>query len=192
MSAEPALATDPVDVAPPTPQELRRAMSSFASGVTVITGTDGEEAVGFACQAFASVSLEPPLVLFCADHNGRTWPRIRETGRFCVNVLSEEQVDICGRFGSSKGRKYDGLEWDSSRWGTPALRDVLLRIHCEVYDVHVAGDHDVVIGRVLELETVTEQRPMIFFRGRFGIDQDEPPAPSHNGPPLWGWGDHWG
>ncbi len=192
MSVEPALATDPVDVAPPTPQELRRAMSTFASGVTVITGTDGDEAVGFACQAFASVSLEPPLVLFCADHNGRTWPRIRRSGRFCVNVLGEEQVDICGRFGSSKGRKYDGLEWDRSRWGTPALRDVLLRVHCEVYDVHVAGDHDVVIGRVLEVETLTEQRPMIFFRGRFGVDQDGPPAQPSSGPPLWGWGDHWG
>ncbi len=167
--------------------EMRQAMGAFASGVTVVTGHDGEEAVGFACQSFASVSLEPPLILFCADHRGRAWPRIRPSGMFCVNVLGEDQTDVCGRFGSARGRKYEGLEWDRSPWGTPALRDVLLRVHCEVYDVHVAGDHDVVIGRVLHVESGHEARPMIFFRGRFGVD----PEPEF-APPDWGWGDRWG
>jgi flavin reductase (DIM6/NTAB) family NADH-FMN oxidoreductase RutF len=177
----------PGQVPAPTPTELRRAMGTFASGVTVVTGMDGDEAVGFACQSFASVSLEPPLVLFCADHRGKAWPRIRPSGRFTVNVLGEEQQDVCGRFGSSRGAKYDGLEWDVSRWGTPALRDVLLRVHCEVHDVHVAGDHDVVIGRVTEVENCGDARPMIFFRGRFGVD----PEPEF-APPDWGWGDRWG
>ncbi|TFV64375.1 flavin reductase [Geodermatophilus sp. DF01-2] len=163
-------------------------MGCFASGVTVVTGMDDGEAVGFACQSFASVSLEPPLVLFCADHRGRAWPRIRTSGRFCVNVLTEEQVDVCGRFGSARGRRYEGLEWDLSRWGAPALRNVLLRVHCEVYDVHVAGDHDVVIGRVLQVESGSEERPMIFYRGRFGID----PEPEFVPPEPWGWGDRWG
>ncbi|MFC4059138.1 flavin reductase family protein [Planomonospora corallina] len=197
MAAESALTASPgapPDPAPPTPAEMRRAMGSFASGVTVVTGADGGEAVGFACQAFASVSLEPPLVLFCADHSGRTWPRIRRNGRFCVNVLGEDQVDLCGRFGSSRGKKFEGLDWDLSRWGTPALRGVLLRVHAEVYGVHVAGDHDVVIGRVLELEpeTAGERRPMIFFRGRFGVDERESPVRPPIGPGTWGWGDRWG
>ncbi|GAA3158874.1 flavin reductase family protein [Planomonospora alba] len=194
MTAESALTAGaaPPDPVPPTPAEMRRAMGSFASGVTVVTGVDGGEAVGFACQAFASVSLEPPLVLFCADHSGRTWPRIRASGRFCVNVLGEEQVDLCGRFGSREGRRFDGLDWDLSRWGTPALRGVLLRVHAEVYDVHVAGDHDVVIGRVLELETPGGRRPMIFFRGRFGVDGREPRVRPPAGPEPWGWGDRWG
>lgn len=172
---------------PPTPAEMRQAMGAFASGVTVVTGADGEEPVGFACQSFASVSLEPPLILFCADHRGRAWPQIRTTGHFCVNVLAEEQVDVCGRFGSARGAKYEGLAWDPSHWGPPALRDVLLRVHCEVYDVHVAGDHDVVIGRVLHVETGDSDRPMIFYRGRFGVD----PEPEF-APPDWGWGDRWG
>ena len=178
---------DPQQVPAPTPTELRRAMGTFASGVTVVTGMDGDEAVGFACQSFASVSLDPPLVLFCADHRGKAWPRIRTSGRFTVNVLAEEQQDVCGRFGSARGAKYDGLDWDLSHWGTPALRDVLLRVHCEVHDVHVAGDHDVVIGRVLQVENGDESRPMIFFRGRFGVD----PEPAF-APPDWGWGDRWG
>src|SRR5690606_12247621 len=191
MTAEPTepARTHPAGVAPPTPAEFRRALGMFASGVTVITAVDGGEPVGFACQAFASVSLEPPLILFCADRKGRTWPRIRRAGRFTVNVLGEDQTDLCLRFGSRTKKRFDGLAWSLSRWGTPALPDVLVRIHAEVHAVHTAGDHDVVIGRVLELEPVTEQRPLIFFRGRFGIDAE--PEPSL-GPNLWGWGDHWG
>src|SRR5512139_726188 len=84
------------------PREFRRTMAEFASGVTVVTAGDDGEPVGFACQSFSSVSLEPPLVLFCADHQGRTWPRIRRAGRFCVNVLAEHQSELCERFGSSR------------------------------------------------------------------------------------------
>jgi flavin reductase (DIM6/NTAB) family NADH-FMN oxidoreductase RutF len=160
----------------PTPERMRRALGSFATGVTVVTGLDAAGApVGFACQSFASVSLEPPLVLFCADHRGRSWPRIRESGRFCVNVLAEDQSGLCERFGSSRGAKYAGLDWELSRWGTPVFDGVLTRVHAEVHAVHPAGDHDVVIGRVLELETPPPvqpagERPMLFFRGRFGVD----------------------
>lgn len=172
----------------PTSAEMRRAMGSFASGVTVVTGLHAGEPVGFACQSFASVSLEPPLVLFCADHRGRAWPLIRGTGRFTVNVLAERQVDLCNRFGSSRGEKYAGLEWELSRWGTPVLPEVLMRVHAEVYDVHVAGDHDVVVGRVLEIDVLSDEPPMLFFRGQFGIEA-QPVAPA---PALWGWGDRWG
>jgi 3-hydroxy-9,10-secoandrosta-1,3,5(10)-triene-9,17-dione monooxygenase reductase component len=166
---------------------MRRAMGTFASGVTVVTGIDGGEPVGFACQSFASVSLEPPLVLFCADHRGRAWPRIRGAGRFTVNVLAEDQGEVCSRFGSSRGRKFEGLVWHESLWGTPALQGVLLHVHCAVHAVHVTGDHDVVIGRVLAIDPPDdENRPMIFFRGEFGIGTAVP------APELWGWGDHWG
>jgi 3-hydroxy-9,10-secoandrosta-1,3,5(10)-triene-9,17-dione monooxygenase reductase component len=180
---------DTAELTGPTPREMRTAMGSFASGVTVVTGYDGSEPVGFACQSFASVSLEPPLVLFCADHRGRAWPRIKEAGRFTVNVLGEDQRDLCDRFGSSRGEKYDGLDWALSRWDTPALPGVLMRVHAEVHEVHVAGDHDVVIGRVLELETrEDDERPMLFYRGRFGIED----LHAQVAPSLWGWGDHWG
>ncbi|MGH3435493.1 MAG: flavin reductase family protein [Sciscionella sp.] len=179
-----------LDVSEPTPIQMRAAMSRFASGVTVVTGVDGAEAVGFTCQSFASVSLDPPLVLFCADHSGRTWPKIRNTGRFCVNVLAEPQADLCGRFGSRWGLRYAGLPWQLSRWGTPELPDVLLRVHAEVHDVHSAGDHDVVIGRVLELDHSDDHRPMIFYRGGFGIEQErDAEAALAAG---WGWGDRWG
>jgi len=182
----------------PSPAQMRTALGLFASGVTIVTGVDDGEPVGFACQAFASVSLSPPMIMFCADHGGRTWPRIRKSGRFTVNVLGEEQADLCARFGSRDGRKFEGLDWSPSRLGTPALPGVLLRVHAEVAAVHVAGDHDVVIGLVREIEHEPaghheHRRPLVFYRGQFGLDAPEEPVPfSLSSPGLWGWADHWG
>lgn len=171
QAPEPGSAAGVREATSPDPDQMRAAMGTFASGVTVVTGIEADEPVGFACQSFASVSLDPPLVLFCADHRGRTWPRIRRSGRFTVNVLSEGQRDLCTRFGSSRGARFDGLAWIRSAWDTPSLPDVLLRVHAEVYDVRVAGDHDVVIGRVLGLESGGWERPMIFYQGGFGLDR---------------------
>lgn len=166
----------------PSPEEMRRAMGAFATGVTVVTAVDGGEPVGFTCQSFASVSLTPPLVLFCADHRGRSWPRIRAAGRFTANVLAEDQTELCARFGSRTGRKYEGLGWDLSRWGTPSLRGVLMRVHAEITAVHSTGDHDVVIGRVLAVETARENRPLLFFRGRFIRTTAAAPPPGWSRP----------
>lgn len=179
------------DIPGPSPAQMREAMGIFASGVTVVTGMDAAEPVGFACQSFASVSLEPALVLFCADHRGSTWPRIKGSGRFTVNVLGEAQNDLCTRFGSSRGTRFENLDWSMSAWGTPALPGVMLRVHAEVYDVHVDGDHDVVVGRVLELESGAAERPMIFYRGGFGVETHDPQQLS---PAMlnWGYGDRWG
>lgn len=158
------------------PARFRRVLGRFATGVTVVTGVDasaGAEPVGFACQSFAAVSLEPPLVLFCADHRGRAWPRIRTTGRFCVNVLAEEQRELCERFGSRAGHRFDGLDWELSAWGCPALPGVLARVHADVEVVHTSGDHDVVVGRVRELEALDEPGsavPLVFYRGGFSLD----------------------
>lgn len=185
--SEPTLHPGPAhaDADPETvsPDRMRRAMSTFASGVTVVTGIDADGPVGFACQSFASVSLTPPLVLFCADHRGRAWPRIAPTGRFCVNVLAADQDDLCARFGSSRGAKFEGLAWGFSEHRTPTLPDVLARVHCAVETVTVAGDHDVVIGRVLGLDLPRDDSPMVFFRGRFGLESDAMLAPVD----VWGW-----
>lgn len=154
----------------PTPRSMREVLGTFVTGVTVVTGLDGEEPVGFACQAFASVSLAPPLVMFCAGHESRSWPRIRAAGRFGVNILADDQRDLIDRFGSREGRKFDGLDWQVSPWGTPVFDDVLGRVHADIEAVHPAGDHDVVIGRVLGLEALRPERPMVFYRGQFDLD----------------------
>ncbi len=171
----------------PTPAAMRHAMGAFASGVTIVTALDAGDPVGFACQSFASLSLEPPLVLFCAGSEGRSWARVRAAGRFCVNVLGEDQVELCGRFGSRDGKRFEGLGWEASAFGAPSLPDAVLRVHCELEDVHPGGDHDIAVGRVLGLETQPLGRPLIFHRGRFGIEQPRPAAAY-----TWGFGDRWG
>ena len=157
-----------VDHAVVDPTEMRRVLGHFASGVTIVTGFDAETPVGFACQSFTSVSLDPPLVLFCPAHTSSTWPRIQRSGSFSVNVLAADQLELCKAFATSGGDKFDGVDWTSTRWG-PSLDGVLATVSCDIEQVHAAGDHDVVIGRVRELVTHREDGPLLFWRGEFGI-----------------------
>jgi 3-hydroxy-9,10-secoandrosta-1,3,5(10)-triene-9,17-dione monooxygenase reductase component len=149
------------------PGEMRRVMGHFASGVTIVTGIHEGQPVGFACQSFTSVSLDPPLVLFCPARTSTTWPLIQRTGSFSVNVLAEDQLDLCMRFAASGGDKFEGLAWHATAWG-PELDGVLATVHCDVEQVHPAGDHEVVIGQVRELVTHREVGPLLFFKGAFG------------------------
>ena len=150
------------------PAAMRRVLGSFATGVVVVAGEDAGEPVGFACQSFASVSLDPPLVLFCVANTSASWPRIARSGRFAVNVLAADQVEVGARFGRSGGDKFAGLDYRSSAWG-PVLEGVLSTVLCTVEDVHAAGDHQIVVGRVQSLLTHREDGPLLFFRGAFGL-----------------------
>jgi 3-hydroxy-9,10-secoandrosta-1,3,5(10)-triene-9,17-dione monooxygenase reductase component len=146
--------------APVAPVDLRRVLGSFATGVVVVTGEDDEGPVGFSCQSFASVSLDPPLVLFCPAHTSASWPRIAATGRFVVNVLA--------LIATSGVDKFAGVDWSPTDWG-PAIEDVLAQVMCTVQDVHPAGDHDIVVGHVQQLVTPREDGPLLFFRGDYGL-----------------------
>jgi flavin reductase (DIM6/NTAB) family NADH-FMN oxidoreductase RutF len=115
------------------------------------------------------VSLEPPLVLFCPAHTSRSWPLIRGSGKFCVNVLAEDQEDLCARFATTGADKFGGLTWHETEWG-PSLDNVLSTVMCDVDAVHPAGDHDIVIGRVRELVLHREAKPLVFYRGTFGLE----------------------
>jgi flavin reductase (DIM6/NTAB) family NADH-FMN oxidoreductase RutF len=162
-----------------TPLEMRRVMGQFCSGITVVAGFSGDDPVGFACQSFASVSLEPPLVLFCVATTSRSWPLIQSSGRFAVNVLAADQQDVCATFGRPGQEKFAGLSWQRTPWG-PSLDGVLATVLCDVHDVHRAGDHDIVVGRVRQLWTSGDSGPLLYFRGRYGIDE-----PDEVG--LWRW-----
>ena len=150
------------------PADLRRVLGSFATGVVVVTGQDADGPVGFTCQSFASVSLDPPLVLVCPAHTSVSWPRIAATGAFAVNVLAADQRDIGARFARPSVDRFAGLDWTATTWG-PVIGDALAHVLCTVEDVHPAGDHDIVVGRVHELHTRREDDPLLFFRGAFGL-----------------------
>jgi len=157
----------------PEPQRFRQVLGHFATGVTVIAGVDEGQPVGFACQAFAALSLDPPLVVFSPARSSSTWPRIARTGQFCVNILATGQRDLARRFGVSAADKFAGIEWMAAPNGTPVLPGVLTWASCIVETVHEAGDHYVVIARVTELGDCVAGDPLLFYRGRFTLSSTE-------------------
>ncbi|CCB75079.1 NADPH-flavin oxidoreductase [Streptantibioticus cattleyicolor NRRL 8057 = DSM 46488] len=155
------------------PAEFRRVLGHFATGVTVVTApaAAGEERpAGFACQSFASLSLDPPLVAFMVSRTSTTWPRIANAGVFCVNILGAGQDAQCRAFAVSGADKFAGVEWSPApATGSPLLAGVAAWVDCTVHTVHTGGDHLVVIGRVDDLGTADEPvAPLLFHRGRFG------------------------
>ena len=156
----------------PEPQKFRQVLGHFATGVTVITAIDDGEPVGFSCQAFAALSLDPPLVVFCPSGQSTSWPRIARAGRFAVNVLTEDQHELASRFGRSSQRKFEGVSWAPDSAGSPVLDGALTWAGCELEAVHPGGDHHVVIGRVRELGECGSQRPLLFYRGRYATSAE--------------------
>ncbi|GHJ30670.1 hypothetical protein TPA0910_51030 [Streptomyces hygroscopicus subsp. sporocinereus] len=164
------------DERPPVdPAEFRRVLGHFASGVTVIATVDATGPAGFACQSFASLSLDPPLVAFMVARTSTTWPRIARAGVFCVNVLGAHQAELCRAFavsGSRRPDKFAGVRHEPSpATGSPRLADVPAWIDCAVHAVHTGGDHLVVVGRVRALgtdESAARSGPLLFHRGAFG------------------------
>lgn len=154
---------------PVAPDEFRRVLGHFASGVTVITARDADGPTGFACQSFASLSLDPPLVSFMVARTSTTWPRIARAGTFCVNVLGAEQGALCRGFAASGADKFAGVAYeDAPATGSPLLDSVPAWIDCRIHAVHTGGDHLIVVGRVEALGATEEGDPLLFHRGAFG------------------------
>ena len=112
------------------PRTMRDVLGHFASGVTVVTAQGEHGPIGFTCQSFSSLSLDPPLVAIAPARASRTWPRLRELGRFCVNVLAEDQTALSARFARSSADKFAGVSWRPSPQGQPVLVDVVAWIDC--------------------------------------------------------------
>ncbi|MFI2368362.1 flavin reductase family protein [Streptomyces sp. NPDC018833] len=149
--------------------EIRRVLGHFATGVTVVTAHDADGPVGFACQSFSSLSLDPPLVVFMVGRTSTTWPRIARAGAFCVNVLAEDQGALCRGFAVSGADKFAGVGHSTApATGAPLLDGVAAWIDCTVRAVHTGGDHLIVVGRVEALDARDDATPLLFHRGRFG------------------------
>ena len=153
---------------------FKDAMSRFATGVAIVSGIDDGEPVGFTCQSFVSLSLDPPYVAVAPARTSTSWPRIARGGSFCVNVLSEDQEELCRGFAVSGGPKFDGVSWHPAPGtGAPVIDGSLAWVDCRVELVHDAGDHELILGRVLDLG-VGEGSPLLFFRSRFAtVAHDE-------------------
>lgn len=153
------------------PLTFRSILGHFPTGVAVITSTaDSGDPVGMAVGSFTSVSLDPPLVAFLVDRDSTSFPRFSSSRNFCVNVLSSDQLEICRIFAKSGGDKFRDVRWTPSRLSkSPQIVDALAWIDCTTEDIHAAGDHHIVIGKVNSLGHASSGLPLLFYKGGYGV-----------------------
>jgi len=150
------------------PDHFRTVLGNYPTGVSVVTAIDGDGPAGMVVGTFTSVSLDPPLVAFMPARDSSTWPRIRKTGRFCVNVLATEQQDLCHAFARSGGDKFEQIPWEKTPKGSPRLMDPVAWVDCEIEQIIESGDHFIVVGRVTDMGSDNSGSPLLFLRGVFG------------------------
>lgn len=152
-------------------REFRDALGSFATGVTVITTRSDVEPYGMTANAFSSVSLDPPLVLTCVVNGTRGCESMSRNGVFAVNVLSREQ-EALSRFFSSRdrpggSRAFADVAHRDGVTGCPLLDGAVAYLDCRVHAEHVAGDHTIFVGEVLDLGVRPGVEPLLFVAGRY-------------------------
>ncbi len=154
---------------PIDPKWFRQVLGHYPTGVCVVTAQDPDGGdAGMAVGSFTSVSLDPPLIAFLVDKTSTTWPRIQRAHCFCVNVLAADQEHVCRAFAAKGGAKFHRLHSVAAATGSPILDGVIAWIDCDIHDVHEAGDHYIVVGRVRELDIANPGLPLLFFQGGYG------------------------
>lgn len=151
--------------------EFRKAMGSFATGVTVITVDHDGEVHGMTANAFTSVSLDPLLVLVCVDHRARTHAHLHAKKRFGVNVLAEDQRAISEYYAlpsatHQHAEQEAGASFDRTKHGTPVLHGALAYLECRLHSAQDAGDHTIFIAEVEDV-VVREGNPLLYFRRNY-------------------------
>ena len=155
-----------------SPATLREVLGHFATGVVIVTAQGGDgRPLGFTCQSFVSLSLDPPLVSFAPSRTSSTWPRIREVGAFCVNVLAADHTELSTGFARPGGvvDKFEGVAWCPSPSGAPVLEGVAAWVDCTLWAEHDGGDHTIAVGRVNDLGADPDRLPLLFYRGAYVI-----------------------
>lgn len=145
-----------------TPDEYREAARAFASGVTVVAVLHEEEPHGMTASSFASVSLEPPLVLVSLDRSSRTRALLIEAGRFSVNILAETQSEVARAFASSGDKPFSDIGYSVEHPGAPFLDGAIAMLACTTDNVIAGGDHDIFIGEVTAVRT-RPGAPLVYF-----------------------------
>lgn len=146
----------------------RHVLGHYPTGVAVVTAMGPDGPLGLSMNSFTSVSLEPPLVLFCPALSSGTWPQLRQADSIAINVLSAGQESISRMFASRTANRFVGIEWTSGANGAPLLTDALGWLECSVQAEYPAGDHTVVIAEIERMgvhDVIAE--PLVFFRGAY-------------------------
>ena len=166
-------ASEPADSAlsPFDSAQFRKVLGHFPTGVTIVTGWAGDVPAGFTIGSFTSVSLDPPLVAFLPMISSDTWEAMAPAGKFCVNVLRDDQADLCWRFAKSGvgDDRFEQVVWNTSPTGCPIIEGVGAWIDCVVEHQFELGDHYMVVGRVVDLDHHADPHtPLVFYKGALG------------------------
>ena len=155
------------------PLQLRRVLSRFPTGVTIVATKHQPDGVcGLTVNAFASVSLEPPLVLVCVDRTSNTHGCIEASGVFTVNVLATGHEELATAFARKREDKFEGVPHRLADSGAPVMKEVVAWLECRVADVLEGGDHTIFMGEVIQAEE-GDGRPLVFFRSGYTTTVNE-------------------
>ena len=149
-------------------ESFRDVLRSWASGVTVVTTRAGDKMHGMTVSAFSSVSLDPPLVLVCANQSSTTHGVIEEGGLFTVNILAAHQADISNVFATSENEdsRLESVSWSEGETGTPLIDEALACLECRVTSAHQEGSHTIYVGQVAAVHT-TDAEPLLYYQGGY-------------------------
>lgn len=161
----PAAAPDAASAADAA-RALRNALGRYATGVTVVTAQGAAGPVGITANSFSSLSLDPPLVLWCPARGSRRYAAFAEAAHFSIHVLAAGQLDLCRHF-TTNAAGFERFGATLTPEGLPALPGVLARFDCAAHALHEGGDHAIVVGRVLRC-TLGDGEPLLFWQGRYG------------------------
>lgn len=149
------------------PRALRDAFGCFATGVTIVTSLDAQSSrIGLTANSFTSVSLDPPLLLFCPANSASALPGIRASGRFAVNVLADASQPVADRFAAKNIDRFadaEWLDWD----GLPVLAEAKAAFACTLHAEHDGGDHRILIGRITRFALLPDRESLLYLHGRY-------------------------
>lgn len=145
---------------------FRDALGRFATGVTVVTIQGADGPMGFTANSFASLSLDPALVLWSLARSSRRFAYFAGARHYAIHILGQDHADLPTRF-SRSGQGFDGLDWLPNEEGVPILPGALARFDCAQHATHDGGDHLIIVGQVLRL-ALEEGEPLVFAKGRYG------------------------
>lgn len=155
------------------PGHFREVLSHFASGVIVVTSVVDGVPAGLTCQSFTSLSLDPPLVLFCPSKTSTSWPVVRQAPYLCLNVLSAEQHALSNGFARSGSDKFAGVSWTPTPQGAPALDGAAAHVEVRLADVFDGGDHHIVTCLVESLQSAADSEPLLYYRSGYRALQQQ-------------------
>lgn len=149
---------------------FKQVLSHWVTGVTIVTARDGDRVHGMTVSAFTEVSLDPPLVLVCADKGSNTNSMIAAGRVFAVNVLASDQAELSNRFASKQNEdsRFEEVDYATGETGAPLLDGVVANLDCRLEAAHDHGDHVVYVGEVVDVR-YHEREPLLYHAGAYGV-----------------------